>query len=183
MSYGVALEKAWSKLKDLSEEKLLSIKFLSDEYSVDIDDRKILSLSCNAPAKEYYTILILHFLAQKLISLPELSGEWISFQELAGGQGYFAAFKKRAIEPIIRKYGKNPDSLLEIIERFPAKTVKLGDVSVVIEVFENVPVLITFWRGDEEFGPEANMLFDKNITQIFCTEDIAVLSGIIAGLI
>jgi len=31
-------------------------------------------------------------------------------------------------------------------------------------------------RGDEEFGPEANILFDKSITDIFCTEDIVVLS-------
>jgi hypothetical protein len=183
MSYDVALDKAWNKVKELSNEKLLSMKFLSDEYSIDIENRKVLSLSCNAPAKEYYTILILHFLAEKLVGLPNLSAEWISFQELSGGQGYFAAFKKRAIEPIIRKYGKNPDSLLEIIERFPAKTVKLGDASVVIEAFEKVPVLITFWRGDEEFGPEANILFDKNIQKIFCTEDIAVLSGIIANQI
>jgi hypothetical protein len=37
------------------------------------------------------------------------------------------------------------------------------------------------WRPDEEFGPEANLLFDKSITGIFCTEDIVVLAGIIAS--
>lgn len=58
-----------------------------------------------------------------------------------------------------------------------------GDIGIVLEAFQGVPALITLWRGDEEFGPEVNMLFDKSITQIFCTEDIVVLAGIIASQI
>jgi len=183
MSYDVALGKAWNKIQELTDENLHSVKFLADEYNIDIENKKVLSLSCNAPAKEYYSILILHYLIQKLIKLPPLSGEWISFQELPGGQGYFAAFKKRSIDSILRKYGKKPDNLLGIIEKFPAKSVKIGDVGVVIEAFKDVPILINLWRGDEEFDPEANVLFDRSIQQIFCTEDIAVLSGIVANLI
>ena len=183
MSYDAALEKAWSELENLSDEKVKTIKFLSDEYSIDSGNRKVLSLSCNAAAKEYYSILILHYLIKKLKGLPEISGEWISFKELEGGQGYFGAFRKRAIEPVIRKYGKQPDDLTQLIERFPAKNIQFGDVGVALEAFEKVPILITLWRGDTEFGPEANMLFDRSISKVFCTEDVAVLSGIVAGLI
>jgi len=183
MGYEPALEKAWSELKDLTKENSFSVKFLTDEYSVDIANREILSLSCNVKAKDYYSILILHYLVKKLKKFLPLTGEWISFQELEGGQGYYPAFKKRAIEPILRKYGTHPESLLELIERFSAKSIQIGDAGIVLEAFENVPVLITLWKGDEEFGPESNILFDRNITQIFCTEDIAVLGGIIANLI
>ena len=49
-----------------------------------------------------------------------------------------------------------------------------------MEVFEKVPVQIILWRGDDEFGPEANLLFDRSIARIFQTEDIAVLGGFIA---
>ena len=89
MGYAVALEKAWRELKELTREKVLSVKFLADEYNIDLEDYKVLSLSCNAPAKEYYSILILHYLAKKLKVNPELREEWISFNELEGGQGYF----------------------------------------------------------------------------------------------
>jgi hypothetical protein len=56
-------------------------------------------------------------------------------------------------------------------------------VGIVLEAFERVPVLISLWRPDEEFEPEANMLFDKSITQVFSTEDIVVLAGLVASAI
>jgi hypothetical protein len=52
---------------------------------------------------------------------------------------------------------------------------------VIIEAFEGVPVLIKAWKADSEFGPDANIYFDKSITGIFCTEDIVVLAGMIAS--
>jgi len=38
-------------------------------------------------------------------------------------------------------------------------------------------------KADEEFGPDANILFDKNISGIFCTEDIVVLTELIVHLL
>jgi len=57
--------------------------------------------------------------------------------------------------------------------------VQQADAAITIQAFEGVPVLIEVWAGDDEFGPEANLLFDRSIRKIFCTEDIAVLAGFI----
>ncbi|MBM3246519.1 MAG: DUF3786 domain-containing protein [Candidatus Omnitrophica bacterium] len=181
MSYEAALNKAWGDLAELSPEDNLSLKFLADTYAVSLPDKKVISLSCNAPAKDFTAILLLHYLARKLEGLPPTTGEWQDFKELAGVEGYAAAFRSRAIAPILKKYGSNPEGLLSVLERLPAKKADKGDVGIVLEVFEAVPTLITLWRGDEEFGPEANLLFDRSITRIFCTEDIVVLAGIIAA--
>ncbi len=181
MGYSVALEKAWEDLIKLNPQKTLSLTFLADTYTVNPQDKKVVSLSCNAAAKDFTAILILHYLIQKLKGLPKLSNAWVSFRELSAGEGYYPAFRQRAIAPIIRKYGANHDGILSILERLPAKKVNQGDVGIVLGAFEAVPVLITLWRQDEEFKPEANMLFDESITRIFCTEDIAVLAGIVAG--
>ena len=54
----------------------------------------MLSFSCNIPAKDYTSILVLHYLARKLKGLPPVKGEWISFKELPGGEGYYPSFKK-----------------------------------------------------------------------------------------
>ncbi len=183
MSYEVALQKGWEGLSKLKPGKTLSVKFLGDEYSVDLQEKRVLSLACNAPAKDFTVILILHYLAHKLKEVPALTNEWLSFKELSGVEGYYSAFRKRAIEPIIRKYGSHPEGLLAALDRLPAKRVDQGDVGIVLEAFEGVPVLITLWRSDDEFGPEANILFDKSITQIFCTEDIVVLAGFVASLL
>jgi hypothetical protein len=180
MGYATALSKSWLELDTLTKDKKTSIRFLSDEYSVDLENKRILSLSCNTPVKDYISILILHYLKQKLKGLPAISGEWVSFKQLAGGQGYYSAFKKRVIEPIMRKYGAHPESLLQAVERYRAKRAQLADSSIVLEIFDNVPVLITLWHGDEEFGPEVNVLFDKSIQDIFCTEDVVILAEFIA---
>jgi len=180
MPYEVAIHKAWSDLIELKPQGNFSIKFLADEYSIDLENKKLVSLACNVPAKDFLTILILHYFIKKLKGLPGLTGEWLSFKELSGIEGYYPAFKKRSIEPVIRKYGNNPSGLLEVLDRFPGKRVDQADIGIVLEAFTGVPVMIELWRADEEFGPEANILFDKSIAGIFCTEDIVVLSGLVA---
>lgn len=182
MSYKVALDKAWKRLEE-DEAKKFTVKFLADEYELDLASQKVLSLSCNVPPHEHITVLILHYLIQKLKGLPQVTGEWISFKELPGGQAYFDAFKKRALDPLICKYGKNPQGLSLCLERLPGKKIQYGDIGIALEAFENVPVLITLWGQDEEFSAEANILFDRSITEIFCTEDVAVLSDIISRLL
>jgi len=181
MVYEVALNKAWDDLANLKSAKNLSVKFLADEYSIDILDRKILSLSCNQPVKEFLGILILHYLAQELKGLPLPSSQWLTFREFSGIEGYYDAYHKRAIEPIIRKYGSNPEAIKNVLTRFPGRLAEGGDTSIILEAFKDVPVLIKLWKQDAEFPADANMYFDASIKNIFCTEDIVVLAQIVAS--
>jgi len=181
MGYEVALKKSWEDLANQKGPKNLSVKFLADEYSVDSAAEKILSLSCNVPVKDFVSILILHYLAQKLKGLPQLSSQWLTFRELSGVEGYYDAYHQRSIEPIIRKYGKSPDAIKDVLSRLPGKLSEGGDISIIIEAFINVPVLIKLWRQDTEFGPDANMYFDASIKNIFCTEDIIMLAQMVSS--
>ncbi|MBL7068382.1 MAG: DUF3786 domain-containing protein [Candidatus Omnitrophica bacterium] len=185
MGYAQAVEKAWNDITALAGDNKYSVKFLADTYDVDLDKREVISLSCNTPAKEYIIVLLLHYLKKrlKLKILPAPTGEWINFKQLEGGDGYYPAFKKRTIDVVLRKYRANPQAILDLIGRFCAKRVQIGDLGVVIEALEKVPILITLWKGDEEFGPEANILFDAGIAEIFCTEDIVVLTEFLVHLL
>jgi len=180
MSYEVAINKAWENLGQFKPEKALTVKFLADAYIVDYPNRQVTSSAGNIPAKEHLEILILHYLFQKFKGLPVLSGEWISFKELEAGEIYYPAFRKRAIDPILKKYGNNPQGLFCVLERLAAEKVKQGDVAIVVQVFEGVPFMVVLWQGDSEFGPEANLLFDSSIAGIFNSEDVAVLAGFLA---
>ena len=181
MGYDAALKKAWEDLANQKAPKNLSVKFMGDEYSVDIISRRILSLSCNTPAKDFLTILVLHYLAQELKGMPTPSGLWLTFREFSGIEGYYEAYHRRVIEPVIRKYGRNPDAIKDVLNRLPAKLSEGGDVSIIIETFQNVPVLIKLWKQDAEFGPDANMYFDASIKNIFCIEDIVVLAQMVSS--
>jgi len=181
MSYEIAINIAWNELAKLNPQGNLLVKFLADEYSIDLQAKRVLSLSCNVPAKDFEVILILHYLIQKLKGLPQVRGEWLTFREFSRIEGYYDAFRKRAIEPIVRKYGRNPEGILTTLGQLPAKKAEGGDLGIIVEAFEGVPVLIKLWKADEEFGPDANMYFDASITHIFCIEDIVVLAGIVAA--
>ena len=184
MGYEVAISKAWAELENLTQKKSHTVHFLDNEYSIDLEKKSILSLSGNVPAKTHISILILHYLSRRLKGLPQPTGEWISFKQLDGGQVYYSVFRKRVLEPIIKKYGENPEDLIsELTKRFKAKEVKQADASVVLDVFDGIPIFITMWRGDEEFGPEANLLFDRSITEIFCTEDAVITAEVVASTI
>jgi hypothetical protein len=111
--------------------------------------------------------------------MPAPTGEWIDFTKLDGGEAYYPAFKKRTIDVLIRKHGKDPEGLLTIAGTLPHTKTETGDVGVIIYPFKETPVLITLWRADEEFGPNADILYDKTITKILCTEDIVVLTELI----
>ena len=183
MGYEVALNKAWDELGQLNPGPGLNVKFLADEYSIDLSSRRVISLSCNVPAKDYATILILHYLGHKLKGLPPISGIWLTFRELSGIEGYYPAFHERAIEPLIRKYGNNPTGLFSVLERIPGERVEGGDAGIALEVFPGVAARISVWGKDEEFGADANLFFDQSIKEVFCTEDIVVLAGFIAAKI
>jgi hypothetical protein len=180
VSYDAAINKAWKELEGHKIDKDLKIKFFSDEYQVDTRAKKLISVSTNIAAKDFVSILALHYLKQSLAGLPKLTGQWISFRELSSGEHYFPAFRKRSIELVLRKYGSNPKGIFNNLDKLSGKKISQADAAVMVEAFSGVPLLVEIWAGDDEFAPEANLLFDKNIENIFCTEDVAVLGGFAA---
>ncbi|UCB56849.1 MAG: DUF3786 domain-containing protein [Candidatus Omnitrophota bacterium] len=183
MGYEAALSKGWSDVESLSQEKTHQVQFLNDTYTLNVEDKSILSDACNIAAKPYLSILLLHYLAQSLKGLSSVKGEWITFQQLSGGQAYYPVFSKRVVEPLIAKYGSNPQALLDALKPYRAEPSGMADASVILNVLEGVPILIQLWGGDEEFKPNANMLFDKSIMDIFPTEDVVILAEIIVRTI
>lgn len=186
MSYQQAIEKAWDTLPaPAANSRTTTVKLLADSYAIDLKTRTILSDSCNVPAKEHVSIIILHYLAKKLKlkALPGPTGEWIDFNALGGGEGYYPAFRKRTIDRVLKKYGSNPESIKLALSRMPGELTDKGDVGIILHPFSEISVLITISKADDEFGPDANILFDKNIADIFCTEDIVVLTEMIVHLL
>ena len=78
MGYSVSLKKAWDAFR---EAKKAHVRFLNDEYEVDFSKKTVFSLSCNIEAKDYYKILILHYLANEGKAQDIEKDRWISFKE------------------------------------------------------------------------------------------------------
>lgn len=126
-------------------------------------------------------VLILHYLIGACDTCSEQdSGEWISFQDLPEGRFYMDSFIKRAKEPLLRTFGADPKKMAELATRmYNASPIDFGDFSVVVQALPMVPVVLVLWQGDDEFPPEGNILFDRNISGILPAEDIALLAGLV----
>ena len=57
---------------------------------------------------------------------------------------------------------------------YKGEVVKGGDIAIELETFPEVFIRIVIWRGEDEIPPEATILFDRSLTDVLTTEDIAV---------
>jgi len=176
VTYEIALNKAWDEIAALAPSQEYTVKFLTDIYEVKINDKIVLMKPSDVPASEEISVLILRYLIGILKHGYIQKGEWISFKELKGGPSYYPAYQKNTIKPILKSLKENPDSLIKnLTERFGGKLVEGGDVSVELVTFPDVRVRFVFWFADKELPPEATILFDRELTKIFTTEEIAAL--------
>ncbi|MDI6855094.1 MAG: DUF3786 domain-containing protein [Deltaproteobacteria bacterium] len=120
-------------------------------------------------------ILILHYL-ERATGEP-LSGINIDFRAVPEGSFYWSAFVSRAKKPLLEMFGRDPDFYLKVATAMGGIPVTLGDVSVQFQAFPLVPITHVLWRGDDEFDPDASILFDETISGHLSTEDIAALAG------
>ena len=120
-------------------------------------------------------ILVLHYL-EKASGIPA-TGQWVSFAEIPGGTFYHPVFLLRGKVPLVRHFGKDGQRLLTLAaDEMGGKPLALGDVGVGIQAFPRVDVGLVLWKGDEEFPPEGNILFDSSITGYLPVEDIVILA-------
>lgn len=122
-------------------------------------------------------VLILHYMLAA--EMPASSRHWISYREIPGAAFYFGAFVKRAVAPLKKVFGLNIAGFAKAARKLNAAEIDHGDAGFEFRVLPAVSLRLIIWSGDEEFAPEANILFDKNIGRILSPEDVAWLAGMV----
>jgi len=122
-------------------------------------------------------VLILHYMMAPVMPAP--TNRWIAYREIPGAAFYFGAFVKRAVEPLKKVFGANLDGFSRAARKLQAQAIENGDAGFEFSVLPGVPLQLILWAADDEFPAEANILFDKNIGQIFLPEDVAWLAGMV----
>lgn len=189
-AYQDALDKAIKKLKKINlsqkyidlglpepENNKLKIRAFGVNFYLNLDDFEIKTDDQKKDNKIKISdkISILHYL---LTDIPIIiTGKLINFRDLSGGNFYWQPFLSRTINPLIKRIGNNIDLLKNNLNRFDWEKNDTGDFSAKIHIIGKVYIILVYYLGDEEFQPDANILFDEGIKNIFDTEDVAVLSS------
>lgn len=122
-------------------------------------------------------IVILHYLNGDADSPP--AGELIGFEGIPDGRQYLANFRGRTYVPLLKKFGSDPEKIIKAAAQLGGEKAEFGDFSMAIPALPRVRIVVILWRGDEELGPEAKIVFDRNIVNQLPVEDIIVLCNLI----
>lgn len=162
----------------IDSQKVIIVKYLNQSYLITLPDVEISLMAEEERVPIRDKILILHYLT--LAKGTPLSNKAITYKELPEGTNYFPTFYKRAIMPLVGYFGNEPHRLLDMARILGGHEADYGDVAVTINAFSRVPITLVLWKGDEEFAPEGNIMFDSTISDYLPIEDINVLCETIA---
>ncbi len=130
-------------------------------------------------ASVYLAIIILHYLVTA--DGTPLTGRWIAYRHMPGGEIYIGPFQKRAVNPFLKTFGDRPADFQKAAEELGGHRQDSSGISMVIPVLPRVPICFTIWPGDEEIPTSANILFDEAAPSYLPTEDYAHLPAIVNG--
>ena len=151
------------------------IPYLGRQYALIMENESIFFEEASSSLKIPDQVLLLHYLITAR-GVP-VGEQWITFREVPSGSFYYAAFVRRAINPLLKCFGHDPSLLSDVAQVIGQVLSSPGDAALKVFALPRVPVVLSVWRGDEEFPPQANVYMDQSISSYLDTEDIAYLSG------
>jgi len=149
------------------------VRFWGRDYTVDYPHIKVLEGDSGKEPSWLVQLLILHYLLHSDGTPP--AERWVSFRELPGGLGYDPVFRARTSLRLVRAFGQDVEGLCRAARALGGERLSFGDASFLFRMFPRLWLAVVFYRGDEEFSPSANVLFDASAAHYLPTEDLVVL--------
>lgn len=190
-TYGPALEQAKQAFPQLDpnqaatraavsyEEGRFQVPFFGAIYDVHWPGGSVLRASDRKEADIASQILLLHYLLTA--DGTPLGAEWISFRNLPGGLGYYAAFQGRTGLRLAHAFGADLPAFEEAARTLGGERLSFGDASFSFRLLPRVWLAVVLHLADDEFPATANVLLDVETGHYLPTEDLAVLGGILAS--
>ncbi len=100
------------------------------------------------------------------------SGQYVSMQSLSWLLSASAPDSRKFHTSEKRRFDHKEKNLTKALEQIGGKITGDGDVSAVIEVFYGLNVMFRFWNSDEDFEPEIQFLWDKNVLKYMHYETV-----------
>ena len=156
------------------ETKTFTFPLLGDTYKITHPDFTVTGERTPTNAER---ILFLRYLLDGKSAMP--GGKYLTYREFPWGEVYVQQFTGRCIVRYSFSYGFKPDFLREIMKHLPAKEVSVSDVGYEVTLMPGLTMQFLLWVGDEEFPPNAQILFSDNFRYAFTAEDMANIGDIV----
>jgi len=108
-----------------------------------------------------------------------LTGKWVSFADLPNGRMYNAAFQGYSGDEVVKTFGMDLDGFKSTCFKTDGSQVDIGSASFVFQALPRVPLMLTYWLGDEDFPSSCKVLFDESASHYLPIDACAVLGSML----
>ena len=110
-------------------------------------------------------------------------GTWKTFREMPWGELYIKPYTGRVLTRAAFTFGTRVADFRAACEKMGALPLNHGDAGYQLELLPGFFMQIMVWEGDDEFPPNAQVLYSDNFETAFAPEDRVVAGDILISVI
>ena len=161
--------------------KEFTLTLLGRRFAISHPDYAIRALDGGKlPPLPVQTFLLRYLLESKDVSW---AGQWKTFREMPWGEMYIKPYTGRVLTRAAYTFSFKLDAFRAAAEKMGAEAVKHGDAGYRFDLIGDYQIQILIWQGDDEFPPNAQILYSDNFAEGFAAEDRVVAGDILISTI
>ena len=157
------------------------VKLLNREFAISHPVYAIRTLDGGKlPPLPTQTFLLRYLLEGKDVASM---GTWKTFREMPWGEMYIKPYTGRVLTRAAFTFGTRVAAFRAAAEKMGAVPLKHGDAGFQFDLIDGYQMQILVWEGDDEFPPNAQVLYSDNFAEGFAAEDRVVAGDILISTI
>jgi hypothetical protein len=150
----------------------LVVKCLGKDFEVDAQGRVI--SECHTHA--WFSIPLLNYILYS--EGEDIAGRWVPFRELENGGTWNRLFERRCEHPmklIADAHGELFEDLISMFSGESSFNTFSSDISVVLYPLPKVPILICYWKPEDDLESRLHLFFDDTAEKNLPIESLFTL--------
>ena len=157
------------------------VNLLGRKFAISHPDYAIRALDDGPiPPLPAQTFLLRYLLESKKITW---CGTWKTFREMPWGEMYIKPYTGRVLTRAAYTFSFKLAAFSAACEKMGAVKLPHGDAGYQFELVPGFHIQILIWQGDEEFPPNAQVIYSDNFADGFAAEDRVVAGDILISTI
>ncbi len=157
------------------------VNLIGRSYAISHPDYAIRPLDDGpVPPLSVQTFLLRYLLESKAAAWK---GEWKTFREMPWGEMYIQPYTGRVLTRAAFTFGTRVAAFRAACEKMGGVALPHGDAGYQFDLIGDFSMQILVWEGDEEFPPNAQVIYSDNFADGFAAEDRVVAGDILISAI
>ena len=110
-------------------------------------------------------------------------GQWKTFREMPWGEMYIKPYTGRVLTRAAYTFSFKLAAFSAACEKLGGIKLNHGDAGYQLELLPGFSIQILVWQGDDEFPPNAQVIYSDNFAEGFAAEDRVVAGDILISTI